>query len=113
LLFTFDTGASSTDFSVRYFNLFHEHRGTWQTRTVESGGAGGTVRREMYIQPDVVVKVGDATATLKDVTIFPTPMNAGIDVLFGNIGQDLVAGFESFTVDFVGMTFGLGPPSPR
>lgn len=113
LLFTFDTGASSTDFSVRYFNLFRQHRAAWQTRTVESGGAGGTVRRKMYIQPEVVVKVGDAAATLKDVTIFPTRTNAGIDVLFGNIGQDLVAGFESFTVDFVGMTFGLGPPSTR
>ena len=113
LLFTFDTGASSTDFSVRYFDLFRQRRRTWKTRTVKSGGAGGAVRRKMYIQPEVVVKVGDATATLKDVTIFSTRMNAGIDVLFGNIGQDLVAGFESFTVDFVGMTFGLGPPSPR
>ena len=67
----------------------------------------------MYIQPEVVVKVGDATATLKDVTIFSTRMNAGIDVLFGNMGQDLVAGFESFTLDFESMTFGLGAPSPR
>jgi predicted aspartyl protease len=113
LLFTFDTGASSTDLSVRYFDLFRQHRRTWRTRTVESGGAGGTVHRKMYIQPELVVKVGDATATLKDVTIFSSRMNAGIDVLFGNIGQDLVAGFESFTLDFVSMTFGLGAPSPQ
>jgi len=47
------------------------------------------------------------------VTIFSTRMNAGIDVLFGNIGQDLVAGFDSFTLDFVSMTFGLGARSPQ
>ena len=36
----------------------------------------------------------------------------GIDVLFGNIGQDFVANFESFTLDFVNMTFSLGFPLP-
>ncbi len=112
LLFTFDTGASSTDFSVRYYQLFRQRKGRWRTRRVESGGAGGTVRREMYIQPDVVMRVGDKTVTLRDVTIFPARMNAGIDVLFGNIGQDFVANFESFTLDFVNMTFSLGFPLP-
>jgi hypothetical protein len=55
------------------------------------------------------MRVGDKTVTLRDVTIFPARMNAGIDVLFGNIGQDFVADFESFTLDFVNMTFSLGP----
>jgi hypothetical protein len=36
-------------------------------------------------------------------------MNSGIDELYGNLGQDLVAGFESFTLDFSRMTFSLGP----
>ena len=46
--------------------------------------------------------------TLKDVPIFSTRMNSGIDVLYGNVGQDLVAGFERFTLDFVNMRFSLG-----
>jgi len=54
---------------------------------------------------------------LKDVTIFSNRMDAGIDVLFGNLGQDFVSGFESFTLDFQNMTFALGPrtatASPR
>jgi hypothetical protein len=66
----------------------------------------------MYIQPDVVMRVGDKTVTLRDETIFPARMNAGIDVLFGNLGQDFVANFESFTLDFVNMTFSLGFPLP-
>ena len=47
---------------------------------------------------------------LKDVTIFSTAMNAGIDVLFGNLGQDFVDGFDSFTLDFSTMMFHLGAP---
>jgi hypothetical protein len=36
-------------------------------------------------------------------------MNSGIDVLYGNLGQDVVADFEGFTLDFVQMRFILGP----
>ena len=56
--------------------------------------------------------VGDRTVNLRDVTIFSVRMNAGIDVLFGNIGRNFVANFESFTLDFVNMTFSLGSPLP-
>jgi len=117
LLFTFDTGASGTDFSVRYYERFRQLASSWRTRTVESGGAGGTVRRTMFVQPQVELMVGGADVTLRDVTIFSTNMNAGIDVLFGNLGQDFVEGFDSFTLDFSTMTFRFGvataPPSAR
>ena len=117
LLFTFDTGASGTDFSVRYYERFRQLASSWRTRTVESGGAGGTVRRQMFVQPQVELMVGGADVSLRDVTIFSTNMNAGIDVLFGNLGQDFVEGFDSFTLDFSTMTFRLGvataPPSGR
>jgi hypothetical protein len=39
--------------------------------------------------------------------------NAGIDELYGNLGQDVVAKFESFTLDFSTMTFSLGQPLSR
>jgi predicted aspartyl protease len=110
LLFTFDTGASSTDLSVRYYEQFRRQAGAWRTQTVESGGAGGSVQRTMFIQPSVNLRVGDAVVTLKDVPIFSTRMNAGIDVLFGNLGQDFVADVERFTLDFVNMRFSLGAP---
>ena len=110
LLFTFDTGASSTTFSVRYYDLFRRRQRTWRTGSVESGGAGGSARRTMFIEPAVRMGVGDKTVTLQNVSIFSTRMNAGIDVLFGNLGQDFVAGFDRFTLDFVNMTFSLGSP---
>jgi len=110
LLFTFDTGASSTDLSVRYYERFRRDAASWRTQKVESGGAGGSVTRTMFIQPTVDLRVGGSTVTLKDVPIFSTRMNSGIDVLYGNVGQDLVAGVGRFTLDFVNMRFSLGPP---
>jgi predicted aspartyl protease len=110
LLFTFDTGASSTSFSVRYHDLFQGRQRDWRTETVESGGAGGSAKRTMFIEPAVTLGVSGKTVTLQNVSIFSTRMNAGIDVLFGNLGQDFVASFDRFTLDFVNMTFSLGSP---
>jgi predicted aspartyl protease len=110
LLFTFDTGASSTDLSVRYYELFRKESSAWKKRTGGSAGAGGSISHDVYVQPRVVMKVGDATATLRDVSIMPSRMNAGIDILFGNLGQDFVDGFERFTLDFRTMTFAFGAP---
>ena len=54
--------------------------------------------------------MGDKTATLERVSIFPMKMGSGIDELYGNLGQDMVRRFESFTLDFSKMTFSLGVP---
>jgi predicted aspartyl protease len=110
LLFTLDTGASSTDLSVRYYELFRAQAGSWKTQIVESAGAGGSIQQDTYIQPRVVMKVGTSTVTLNDVSILPVRMNAGIDVLFGNLGQDFADGFESFSLNFSTMTFSSGAP---
>jgi hypothetical protein len=42
------------------------------------------------------------------VPIFLSTMGSGIDDLYGNLGQDVVAGFDSFTLDFAAMTFSWG-----
>lgn len=110
LLFTFDTGASSTNLSVRYYERFRAQVGSWKAETAENGGAGGSSTATVYTQPQLLMQVGSRTVTLKDVPIFQHRMNAAIDILFGNLGQDFVDGFESFTLNFTTMTFSLGPP---
>jgi hypothetical protein len=87
LLFTIDTGASSTTLSSRYFELF----------------------QTLFSQPSVAISAGGGSATLSDVSILPNGTNAGIDILFGNLGQDFVDGFERVTLDFGRMTF-VGVP---
>jgi predicted aspartyl protease len=110
LLFTLDTGASSTDLSVRYYELFRTQADSWKTQSVETAGGGGSSTHDVYIQPRLVMKSGTSTVTLNDVSILPVHMNAGIDVLFGNLGQDFVDGFETFSLNFSTMMFSLGAP---
>jgi hypothetical protein len=111
LLFTLDTGASSTTLSSRYFELFQTKSGTWTKASGESAGAGGSVRQTSFSQPSLEISVGGGSATLTDVSILPERTNAGIDILFGNLGQDFVDGFERVTLDFGKMTFVAVPRS--
>jgi predicted aspartyl protease len=111
LLFTLDTGASSTTLSSRYFELFQTKSGTWTKASGESAGAGGSVRQTSFSQPSFDISVGGGSATLTDVSVLPERTNAGIDIVFGNLGQDFVDGFERVTLDFGKMTFVAVPPS--
>ena len=73
-----------------------------------SAGAGGVVKRKIYIQPQVKLGIGDKTVTLEKVPIHTSGTGTDISDLYGNLGQDVVANFESFTLDFSTMTFSLG-----
>jgi predicted aspartyl protease len=112
LPFTLDTGASETDLSVRYYDRFRNDSAKWKKVRTKSFGAGGIVKRKAYLQPELSLGIGNKTATLQKVFIFPTKMGAGIDNLYGNLGQDVWAKFDSFTLDFSTMTFSLGDPLP-
>jgi predicted aspartyl protease len=108
LPFSFDTGASGTNLSARYYERFKNESGTWKKGKNMSGGAGGVMTQKVYLQHNVNLGIGDRTATLKMVPIFLTTMGSGIDDLYGNLGQDVVAKFDSFTLNFSAMTFSLG-----
>jgi hypothetical protein len=110
LPFTFDTGASSSDLSVRYYNLFRGKSTGWKKSTDHVSGAGGVVARTIYVQPKLTLGIGDQAVTLNDVSMSPALTGAPNDELYGNLGQDIVAKFDSFTLDFIKMTFSLGKP---
>jgi predicted aspartyl protease len=108
LPFSFDTGASSTDLLVRYYQQFHSASKGWKRSKTMSAGAGGVVKRKIYIQPQVKLGIGDKTVTLERVPIHTSGTGTDIADLYGNLGQDVVANFESFTMDFSTMTLSLG-----
>ncbi|MGC1687518.1 MAG: aspartyl protease family protein [Candidatus Acidiferrales bacterium] len=112
LPFTLDTGASATNLSVRYYDRFRAGSASWKKAQSKSFGAGGVIKRKVYLQPELSLGIGDKTATLQRVIIFPSTMGAGIDNLYGNLGQDVWAKFDSFTLNFSTMTFSLGDPLP-
>jgi Aspartyl protease len=110
LPFSFDTGASTSNLSVRYYERFRAQSGTWKKGASKSSGAGGVVRRKIYLQPKLELVVGNERTILEQVPIFTERMGSDIDELYGNLGQDVVARSKSFTLDFSTMTFSLGPP---
>ena len=112
LPFSFDTGASDTDLFVRYLKQFHNESRTWKKGKSLSAGAGGVVKLKIYMQPELRLGIGDKVVTLKKVAIHRSGTGTDMAELYGNLGQDVVANFESFTLDFVGMTFRLGEPLP-
>jgi hypothetical protein len=59
----------------------------------------GHGRPPPYLQPRLDLNVGDKTVTLENVSIFPTRVGSDLDELYGNLGQDVVAKFDSLTLD--------------
>jgi hypothetical protein len=110
LPFPFDSGADGTFLSIRYYKQFQDDSRNWKKGENIMGGGGGAVRRKVYLIPQLHLQVGTQIATLHNVPVFPTPIGADRDELYGNLGQDFVSGFEDFTLDFSKMTFGLGAP---
>ena len=110
LPFTFDTGASGTNLYVSYSRLFRSQSKNWKKGKEKEGGAGGIIKRKIYLQPELKLGIGDKTVVLKKVSIYRTGTGTDTDQLYGNIGQDVPVGFSSFTLDFTTMTFSLGQP---
>jgi hypothetical protein len=110
LPFTLDTGADGTFLSIRYYEQFRGESEKWKPAENATAGGGGMVRRKIFLVPQLNLKVGTRVATIRNVPVFPTRINSDKDELYGNLGQDLVAGFESFTLDFSRMVFSLGVP---
>jgi predicted aspartyl protease len=112
LPFSFDTGANGTVLYERYYNRFRNESGTWIKAKNKTFGAGGDVKRKVYLQPQLNLGIGDKSAVLKRITIYTVGTGTDTDDLYGNLGQDVVANFNSFTLNFKTMTFSLGDPLP-
>ena len=112
LPFALDTGASNTNLFVRYFDLFRSESKAWKKGKERSSGAGGVVKRKVYIQPEVKIGIGDKTVVLKNISIYKSGTGTDTDGLFGNLGEDIPMNFDRFTLDFTNMTFSLGQSLP-
>jgi len=110
LPFAFDTGASDTMLFVRYYREFRNQSKNWKKQHERTSGAGGVIKRKVYVQSEFKLGIGDKIVVLKNVSIYTKSTGAGNDERYGNLGQDVPRDFESFTLDFRNMTFTLGKP---
>jgi hypothetical protein len=103
LLFTFDTGASQTELSFKYYN---EHKSAIQKKgklqTNERGGAGGKVSVNEYILSNFPITIGSHKARLGKIPV--TLEEYDFNKYFnGNLGQDVFIKFNSLIINFENM----------
>lgn len=103
----FDTGATGTELYSRYFDKYRaEILRTGTRETIQAGGAGGIIDREVYIIPRVSLRIGDKVAVLDNVAVHTRPPFAGLKY-YGNLGQDDIQQFREMDLDFDNMSLGF------
>jgi hypothetical protein len=108
LIFGFDTGASSSVFNDNYYHRFEKQIvRDGQTDSVSSAGAGGSIRQKVTILKEVRLNIGSQTAILKKISVNNDPLPNTKELIFGNLGQDLmqlfgetILNFDSMYIDF-------------
>ncbi len=111
VLFSFDSGANQSFFSVRYYREFASQFKGLTKKRHGMGGAGGVRFVDAYFLPHPQLGIGAATVTLKNVPVLPA-LGTYADKLFGNLGRDVTDPYSSFTIDFASMRFQLGNKLP-
>jgi predicted aspartyl protease len=104
LLFTLDTGATASGFGRRFYRLMKAKLGLKKEEKSGSKGAGGTRPVRVYKTTDLPIVIGGQQAVLKQASITAQSLG-GLDLFFGNLGQDILGQFKSYTVDFGSMKF--------
>ena len=112
VVFSFDSGANTSFFSVRYSREFASQLRGVQERPYGMGGAGGFKKMLVPYLPQASLGIGSTTAILTHVPVLPK-LGTDSDKLFGNLGRDLTDPYRSFTMDFVNMRFELGEKIPE
>jgi predicted aspartyl protease len=109
LLFGFDTGSSSAEFTSKYLHEFPRQFASLKTSEVRFGGAGGERVLPVYHLPRVELVLGSASAQLNNVPVLTRERGVDpLDQVFGNLGQGLLDQFRSYTIDFNDMRLSVG-----
>jgi predicted aspartyl protease len=104
-LFTLDTGATGSNLSQRLYQAIKSQTG-WQKNADEvMKGAGGSHSIRSRRIGRLLIAVGGQQVQLTDVAVFTEPTHSALDDFFGNLGQDLLHSFKSYTIDFDNMKF--------
>jgi hypothetical protein len=100
LSFHFDLGANTTTFYKAYFVKYRTQiLQEAKKKTVGFGGAGGIEKKQVYRLPRISLSLGDRKVPLDSVDVL-TEKIFPEEKLYGNVGQDFVAGFRELILNF-------------
>lgn len=101
LPFTFDSGATSSNFSDVFYRVYKkEVDAKAQKKTSSFGGAGGVVSKEVLVMPKLKFKVQNKSVVFKEAEVSTEEIQTNGQIYYGNVGQDLINQFKKMTISF-------------
>ena len=100
---SFDTGATLTDLYARFGRDFPEFVKAGRKGSAQRTGAGGTVRDEVVVVPDLHLRLGGFPGLLRSANMYPNENSPW----HGNLGMDLLREARVVTIDFDAMRLTL------
>jgi predicted aspartyl protease len=110
-LFTIDTGAIGTVLSSQFYEQNRAEFDSAPLVQLELVGAGGSLVAPAYQLGEVAASLGGGCTTLTAVQLLTQPL-ALSDEFFGNVGEDALHFFASFSFDFETMHFSVNAGVP-
>lgn len=108
-LFRIDTGATSSYLTVRYWEDNKDDFAGQKLGESQMDGGNGIRSIPSYSAKTLRLILGDAAVTLHDVTVFTRPHGEGQEYAYGHLGQNALAQFRSYSLDFTAMRFDGAP----
>ncbi len=108
-LFTIDTGSTSTLLSTSYYREHHGDIVSQEPQELQLLGAGTSASFPVFTVGKLSIAVGGGKASLTDVPVLREPRDRFDMKFFGNLGQDVLRQFQSYTFDFRNMAFVARP----
>jgi hypothetical protein len=102
-LFTFDTGAANTILTERYLDDHRAELATERRSTVQV--AAHPQPLPAYYAKRVMLTIGGVAVNLQKIPVLAEPLGNGWDYYYGNLGEDVLKQFRSYTIDFRSMRF--------
>jgi len=108
LSFTFDTGGQKSILYKKYLDLYKKTvEGKYELIDVEVGGAGGSKKIKGYNLDKVSFASGTSNIELTNVNLLAESMKKKDNVIFGNLGLDMIWQFKVITINFKEMSINL------
>jgi len=100
LSFHFDSGASSSDLYAAYFERYKTNIiKTGYKKTVHYGGAGGSLKKQVYILPKLHLTLGNKTVIIDSISVLTKKIYPK-EKFYGNLGQDMMRKFNEIVFNF-------------
>lgn len=105
LCFHLDLGSQRTRLYASYFERYKDAvLKEGKKTTTKLGGAGGTVKKDIYLIPELSLSVDNKNVTLSKVNVFTQKLSPQ-ERLYGILGEDFVLKFDAFILNFTSMYF--------